>query len=155
MLKVIKCKGSTLKRVLEDARHSERAHMTKGSRKNKYKAKKTLINGVVFDSEKEAQRWLDLREQEKQGLISDLRRQVKFVVIPEHREAPTIGKRGGVKKGKIIERECAYIADFVYIKDGQKIVEDVKGYRGGGAYAVFKIKKKLMLHVWGIQIKEI
>jgi len=155
MLKVIKCKGSTLKRVLKDARHSERAYMTKGSRKNKYKAKKTVINGVVFDSEKEAQRWLDLREQEKQGLISELRRQVKFVVIPEHREAPIVGKRGGVKKGKIIERECAYIADFVYIKDGQEIVEDVKGYRGGGAYAVFKIKKKLMLHVWGIQIKEI
>ena len=67
-----------------------------------------------------------------------------------------IGKTGQKKAGKVLERECVYRADFAYTdKQGQKIVEDVKGYKGGGAYAVFVIKRKLMLYVHHIRVIEV
>ena len=93
---------------------------------------------------------------EEAEVISELKRQVKYVLIPAQREPDTIGKRGGKIKGKLIERECSYVADFVY-KDsqGNTVVEDVKGYRGGGAYEIFKIKRKLMLYLKNIEVKEV
>ncbi len=125
-------------------------------RYSKYKNKKIELDGIVFDSKKEAQRYVELKMLEKAGQISDLQRQVKYILIPEQREPGTVGVRGGVKKGKLIERECSYIADFVYKNaNGETVVEDVKGYRGGGAYEVFKIKRKLMRHVHGIAVVEI
>lgn len=125
-------------------------------KESKYKSKKVTVDGLEFASRKEAKRWTELRILEKAGAISDLKTQVKFVLIPAQREPDTVGARGGIKKGKLIERECAYIADFVY-KDnqGETVVEDVKGYKGGGAYELFKIKRKLMLYVHGIRIVEI
>jgi hypothetical protein len=64
-------------------------------------------------------------------------------------------KKGQPKRGKLLERECLYVADFVYTDaTGETIVEDVKGYRGGQAYSVFKIKRKLMLFIHGIKIHE-
>lgn len=124
---------------------------------SKYNAKKITVDGLTFDSKKEAKRYKELRLLERAGAISELRTQVKFVLIPAQREPDTVGVRGGKKPGKLIERECAYIADFVYIESatGRKMVEDVKGYRRGTAYDVFTIKRKLMLYVYGIQIKEI
>ncbi len=124
--------------------------------KSKYGAEKITVDGQSFASKKEARRFTQLRLLERVGEISDLKTQVKFVLIPAQREPDTVGARGGVKKGKLIERECAYIADFVY-KDnqGETVVEDVKGYKGGGAYELFKIKRKLMLYVHGIRIIEI
>ena len=130
-------------------------HMAKQT-KSKYGSKKTVVNGIEFDSKKEAKRYTELHLLETAGTISDLQMQVKFVLIPAQREPDSVGARGGVKKGKLLERECAYIADFVY-KDnqGETVVEDVKGYKGGGAYELFKIKRKLMLYVHGIHIVEI
>lgn len=122
---------------------------------SKYKAKKVVVNGITFDSSKEAKRYKALYEMEQGGEISDLQMQVKYVLIPAQREPDKIGPRGGVKKGKVIERECAYFADFVYIKDGSKVVEDIKGYKRGGAYALFTLKRKLMLHIYGIRVKEV
>ena len=124
--------------------------------KSKYNAKKVEIDGIRFDSVKESRRFLELRAMQEAEIISDLRRQVKYVLIPAQREPETVGKRGGKIKGKLLERECSYVADFVY-KDsqGNTVVEDVKGYRGGGAYEIFKIKRKLMLYVHGIKIIEI
>jgi hypothetical protein len=124
--------------------------------KSKYGAEKITVNGQSFASKKEARRFTQLRLLERAGEISDLKTQVKFVLIPAQREPDTVGARGGIKKGKLIERECAYIADFVY-KDnqGEIVVENVKGYKGGGAYELFKIKRKLMLYVHGIRIVEI
>ena len=90
---------------------------------------------------------------ETAGAISDLQRQVKYVLIPTQREPDTVGARGGIKKGKVIEKECAYIADFVY-KDlhlNETVVEDTKGFRTKD----YIIKRKLMLYVHGIRIKEI
>lgn len=124
--------------------------------KNKYNAKKVEIDGIKFDSVKEGRRFLELKAMEEAEVISELKRQVKYVLVPAQREPDTIGKRGGKIKGKLLERECSYVADFVY-KDskGNTIVEDVKGYRGGGAYEVFKIKRKLMLYIHGIKINEV
>lgn len=128
---------------------------------NKYHSSKCrCAQGHIHDSRKEARRCNELSIMEKAGAISNLRQQVKYVLIPTQREF-TGGwyskgeKKGQPKPGKIIERECCYIADFAYTENGAEVVEDVKGYTAGQAYAVFKIKKKLMLHVHGIRIREI
>ncbi len=121
--------------------------------KNKYRNKKVVMNGIEFDSKKEAKRYAELSLLEKAGVISDLKMQVKFVLIPAQREPDTVGARGGIKKGKVIEKECAYIADFVY-KDltlNETVVEDTKGVRTKD----YIIKRKLMLYVHGIRIKEV
>lgn len=106
----------------------------------KYKSKKVEVDGITFDSKKEANRWYELRLLEKAGAISDLQRQVKFELIPSQRI-----------NGKVVERPCTYLADFVYIENGQKIVEDTKGFRTTD----YKIKRKLMLYVHGIKIREV
>ena len=117
----------------------------------KYNNQKVTVDGEVFDSKKEARRYGELLLLEKAGVIFNLQRQVKFVLIPAQREVDIVGPRGGVKKGKTLEKECSYIADFVYWENGRMIVEDTKGFRT----ADYIIKRKLMLHVHGIQIKEI
>ena len=121
--------------------------------RNKYYSKKVEVNGIVFDSKKEAKRYNELLLLEKAGVIHDLQRQVKFVLIPAQREADTVGKRGGIYKGKTIEKECAYIADFVYryTTSNVKVVEDTKGFRTKD----YIIKRKLMLWVHGIRISEV
>lgn len=123
----------------------------------KYGNAKSEVDGEIFDSRKEARRYIELQWLLKAGTIKDLRRQVRFVLIPAQREPDEIGPRGGRKPGKLIENEVAYMADFVYTdtETGETVVEDVKGYKGGGAYAVFSLKRKLMLHVHGIRIREI
>lgn len=117
---------------------------------NKYGSRKVEVDGIVFDSKKEAKRWSELLLLEKAGAIRNLRRQVKFVLIPAQKEPDTTGKRGGTIKGKLLERECTYIADFVYQEDGKTVVEDTKGFRT----SEYRIKKKLMLFIHGIKIKE-
>lgn len=121
--------------------------------KNKYNAKSVEYNGLHFDSQKEALRYKELSKLLMDGIISDIRRQVKYTLIPTQREPATIGKRGGIKEGKLLERECSYIADFVYTvnETGETVVEDTKGFRTKD----YLIKRKLMLFVYGIQIKEI
>ena len=118
---------------------------------SKYGAKKTEVDGIQFDSQKEARRYSQLKLLERTGEISDLRRQVKFVLIPAQREPDRVGKRGGRIQGKLLEREVAYIADFVYIENGEMIVEDAKGFRT----KEYVIKRKLLLWVHGLRIKEV
>lgn len=122
---------------------------------SKYYSKKVTLSGVTYDSKKEAYRHYELVMLERAGKITDLQRQVEFELIPAQREPDTIGVRGGVKKGKTIELAVKYVADFCYKENGKLVVEDVKGYKKGTAYAVFAIKRKLMLYVHGIRIKEI
>lgn len=117
---------------------------------NKYRARKILQNGESFDSKREYRRYQDLILLQRAGKISDLRRQVKYTLIPAQREPDTIGSRGGVKKGKVVERECSYTADFVYTENGETVVEDVKGMRT----REYVIKRKLMLYMHGIRIRE-
>ena len=116
---------------------------------------------MTYDSKAEAMRGRELELLQAAGKIEKLQRQVKFTLIPAQYELSdqvyTRGKlKGQPKRGKLIEKECSYYADFVYItEDGETVVEDVKGYQHGQAYAVFTIKRKLMLCKYGIRIKEI
>ena len=123
------------------------------SRKNKYNARAVSYDGMKFDSQKEVLRYKELSLLMSQGIISDLQRQVKYILIPAQRQPSTIGPRGGVKPGKLLEAECSYMADFVYTltETGEQVVEDTKGFRTKD----YVIKRKLMLFVYGIQIKEI
>ena len=123
---------------------------------NKYNAKKVSVDGIEFDSKKEARRYQELLLLQKAGEIYMLERQKVYELLPAQREPDTVGKRGGVIKGKLLERAVEYVADFVYTnKNGETVVEDVKGFREGGAYAVFVLKRKLMLYRYGIKIKEV
>ena len=126
-----------------------RKMLQKGS---KYKNQQVTVGDETFDSGKEYRRFCELKLLQRAGKITDLQRQVKFVLIPTQREPDTIGPRGGVKQGKVIESECSYIADFVYNDDKHNtVVEDTKGFKTKD----YIIKRKLMLHVHGIRIKEI
>ena len=114
-------------------------------KQNKYYAQKRKINGTVFDSKKEAQRYAELQLLLKTGQICELERQKKYILIPTQRD----------EDGKLIEREISYVADFVYKENGKEVVEDVKGYKEGAAYRIFTIKRKLMLWVHGIRVREV
>ena len=125
-------------------------------RRSKYGNRKTVVDGITFDSEKEANRFRELQLLERAGKITALQRQVKYVLIPTQREfSNEIYKKGAhqghFKPGKVLEKECSYIADFAYIQDGAYVVEDTKGVRT----EAYKIKRKLMLERYGIQIKEV
>lgn len=124
--------------------------------RNKYGNRKTVVNGIEFDSRKEAVRYQELRLLERAGKISGLRLQEKFILIPSQREASTEVYKSGPQKGrrkpgKLLEKECSYIADFFYTEDGEIVVEDTKGFRT----EAYKIKRKLMLERYGIRIREI
>lgn len=124
--------------------------------RSKYGNRKTVVNGIEFDSRKEAVRYQELRLLERAGKISGLRLQEKFVLIPSQREASTEvyksgSQKGRRKPGKLLEKECSYIADFCYTENGEIVVEDTKGFRT----EAYKIKRKLMLERYGIRIREI
>lgn len=110
----------------------------------KYRAKKVTIDRIEFDSKKEAERYLVLKSKERNGEITDLQLQVPFVLIPAQYEEEVVytPKR---HKEKIVRK----------ILEQKVVVEDVKGYRNSTAYAVFVIKRKLMLFIHGIKVKEI
>ena len=119
---------------------------------SKYGAKKVVLDGITFDSKKEAKRYTELKLLERAGKIHDLRLQVKFQLIPAQYEKIWDEKKHCYKKGKCLERECSYIADFCYYDEsGAFVVEDTKGFRT----ADYIIKRKLLLHVHGKRIKEI
>lgn len=100
----------------------------------KYHNSKTVIDGIRFDSKKEAKRYLELKILEKAGVIKDLRRQVPYVLINKSRYG----------------RAIKYVADFVYYEDDKLVVEDVKGV----LTPLYKLKKRLMAEVYGIEVKE-
>jgi hypothetical protein len=114
----------------------------------KYGSRKVTYNGIQFASKKEANRYCELLLLERAGAITDLQTQVPFVLIPAQYEIIN-GKR------KCVERECKYIADFVYTENGRQIVEDVKGYKESTAYSVFVLKRKLMLYLKNIKVIEV
>lgn len=126
---------------------------------NKYHNRKVITSdGIEHDSQKEARRWCELLLLQRAGKIQYLERQVKFVLIPAQYEVyERYSKKGErLKDGqKCIEKECLYVADFVYTENGKKVVEDVKGYKDGGAYRIFTIKRKLMLYIHHIRVKEV
>lgn len=120
---------------------------------NKYHAKKIEVDGEIFDSKREAARYIELQYLQRAGKISGLQRQKKFVLVPAQYEPETTGPRGGKIKGKLLEREVAYYADFVYFDEEEKdfVIEDTKGVRT----LDYIIKRKLMLWLNGYQIREV
>ncbi|MEQ2775068.1 DUF1064 domain-containing protein [[Clostridium] innocuum] len=104
-------------------------------KKSKYGAVKTKVDGIMFDSKREASRYQELRLLEQVGEITNLRLQVPFELIPKSKYGMPI----------------RYIADFTYNDlNGQLIVEDAKGVKT----PVYRIKRRLMAELKGIEIKE-
>jgi len=99
--------------------------------RSKYRAKRTVIDGITFASRGEALRYQDLRYMEKAGRIKDLQLQVAYPM--------------SVNGYKL----CTYVADFVYLEDGKKIVEDFKGVRT----PIFRLKAKMMKALLGIELR--
>lgn len=123
--------------------------------RNKYHAKKIQTPDGVFDSKKEYNRWCELKLLSRAGKITDLQRQVPFELIPaqyETYERYNARTHERISDGtRCVERAVKYIADFVYTEDEKTVVEDTKGMRT----ADYVIKRKLMLWVHGIKIREI
>ena len=108
-------------------------------RRNKYNAKKVCSpDGEWFDSLYEYERYKKLRQLEQAGVIEQLRRQVPYELAP----AVVIGGRRHPAR--------RYIADFVYIQDGQEIVEDAKGF----LTEMYRFKRHLMKWLHNIDIYE-
>ena len=126
---------------------------------SKFHSRKTRVNGQLFDSRKEARRFVELSLLLKSGAITDLRTQVPFELIPAQYSTVDTGrvyKRGEHKGEPILKRICIekalkYVADFTYYKDGELVVEDAKGVRTKD----YVIKRKLALYLKGIRIKEV
>jgi hypothetical protein len=112
--------------------------------RSKYGAEKIEQDGVTFDSGKEARRWAELQMLERAGQISDLKRQVPFVLAPAVRLAGEVRLKPALR----------YFADATYMQGGQLVVEDTKSEptRRKDSY---RIKKHLMATVHSIQIKEV
>lgn len=108
--------------------------------RSKYGNRKVIRDGMTFDSVKEYKRFRELLLLQQAGVVTGLERQVKYELIPSQR----IG-------GKVVERACTYIADFVYQENGKTVVEDTKGFRT----PEYIIKRKLMLWRHGIRINEV
>lgn len=122
---------------------------------SKYHSKKITYDGMIFDSKKEMLRYRELKAMQAAGEIQGLQLQVKYVLIPAQYEMTGEYYKKGAKKGKpkmkLVERECAYYADFVYSEKGCVIVEDTKGMRTKD----YILKRKLMLYMHGIRIREV
>ena len=120
----------------------------------KYNNKKVTVNGITFDSHKEARRYGELRLLERSGAITNLARQVEYELIPVQKQTTEYtDKKGKIRhKTVVLERAVKYIADFVYYdKNGQLVVEDAKGVRT----KEYVIKRKLMLYMYGIKVREV
>ena len=111
--------------------------MRQSVRKSKYRSIKTTVDGITFDSKKEAKRYQELKLLQRANKIKNLRLQVSYVLIEKSRYG----------------RQIKYIADFVYYDKElkQEVVQDTKGFRTD----VYRLKKRLMAERYGIEIKEI
>lgn len=107
---------------------------------SKYHARKTTVDDITFDSKREADRYLVLKSMEEEGVIEDLRRQVRYELVPAF---DVDGKH---------YRPVFYVADFVYVdkETGKEVVEDVKGMRTD----VYRLKSKLFARRYSMSIKE-
>lgn len=111
--------------------------MRQSVRKSKYRSVKTTVDGITFDSKKEAKRYQELKLLQRANKIENLRLQVPYVLIDKSRYG----------------RQIKYIADFVYYDKElrQEVVQDTKGFRTD----VYRLKKRLLAEKYDIEIKEI
>lgn len=105
----------------------------------KYNNKKTVVDGIKFDSKRESDRYIELKLLERAGKISDLVLQPKFELIPKYE----------INGRKV--RKMEYVADFQYTENGKTIIEDAKGFKTKD----YLIKKKLFEFKYGIEITEV
>lgn len=117
-------------------------------RHSKYHSHKVTTEEGTFDSKKEYQRWLELKDMEQKGLISNLQRQVTYNLLPKQILLTPRIKRGRKQK---IELPVTYTADFVYTQAGEEIVEDTKGMYTDA----YILKRKMMKFLLDIEIKEV
>lgn len=112
--------------------------------RSKYGNKKVTIDGILFDSGREGKRYKTLKILQKVGEISDLKLQVKYPLANKE-DIESAKKR---KLGKLAVP--TYVADFVYVKDGEVIVEDSKGHKTN----MYRLKKRFMKLIHDIDILE-
>lgn len=120
---------------------------------NKYRNKRTFVDGKKFDSHKEAMRYLVLKDRLMSHEISELQMQVPYELLPPIYEEKTVHLKTKDKTVKrCVQRAVRYVADFVYtdLNTGKQIVEDVKGKRT----KEYELKKKMMRSILGIVITE-
>lgn len=121
---------------------------------NKYNSKKVVVDGIKFDSETEGKRYLTLKQAQDDGLISDLELQPQYIILPAIK-----GTR--LKHFKripdrieeyTIQQPLKYTADFRYIKDGQVVVEEVKGSKWSISRD-YPLRAKMLRYFHGIEVK--
>ncbi len=117
---------------------------------NKYRAQKATIDGITFDSKKEARRWQELKLLEAAGQIRDLNRQVKFDLKAyrasiNHPAQPIKIRSAGFPNGRL----ATWTADFTYVEDGKWTVEDVKGMDT----PVSRLKRAIVEAMLGIEVR--
>lgn len=159
------------KQILQKLREADVKKIVQTEQKkkeNKVHAEKTEDG---YASKKEAKRAAELRLMEQAGQIKNLQEQKRFVLVPAIYRKPdgTLVKNYDPGKNKrdiekaegckleLLERNLCYVADFVYEQDGQTVVEDVKGYKKTNAatYEKYVHKRKLLLHLFGIRVREV
>lgn len=118
-----------------DALESIELETTSQRKRTKYGNRKCQYRGETFDSEGERGRWIELALMQHGGFITDLRRQVRYEI--------------NVNRMYI----CSYVADFVYVKDGQMVIEDYKSK--ATRTPVYMLKKRLIRAVFGLEIREV
>lgn len=120
--------------------------------RRKYGNKKVVNAYGAFDSLNEYKRFLFLKDAERRGEIKDLKRQVEYILLPDqYRDELVHLKTKDKYVTKLQERKVSYFADFVYLKGDELVVEDFKGLR----LQEYKLKRKLMLYLKGIRIREV
>lgn len=118
----------------------------------KYGNRKITLDGIIFDSKREAQRYAELKLLLRAGQISDLQLQVRFELLPAQYETSDAvytkgARKGQSKRGRCIEKSVVYLADFVYTENGRRIAEDAKGLRTKD----YIIKRKLFRLRYGTE----
>lgn len=121
--------------------------------RSKYGNKVIVTPEGKFDGKQEYARWLFLKDAERDGLITNLRRQVEYTLIPRQTKTKIthLKTKDKIDNDAFAEHPVKYVADFVYEKNGETVVEDFKGLRTGE----YIIKRKLMLYVHDIAIREV
>ena len=119
---------------------------------SKFGNEKARFGNEVFDSRGEMRRYLVLLDAVREGRISNLRRQVKYTLVPQQFKTVAVPLKTKIRyEQRQAEPAVTYTADFVYEKDGETVVEDYKGYPNDR----WPIKRALMLHVHGIAVREV
>ena len=121
----------------------------------KYNNTKVEYDGIKFDSKKEMQRYIVLKDAENSGAISNLELQVKYELIPAVREEYIEHLKTKDKvKTRTLQLPITYTCDFQYFKNGVLVVEDVKA-SPKMLPKEFVLKEKMMFALKGIRIKKV